>query len=305
MTPNGQQPGHVGEEPGTVGRDNAHPAARRLPRDDALHPLARQVGGPGQRRLLQGRQAGQRSAGRGDQITDEPRPPRVPRVPTDRCRIRHRECMQEVEGEDVVAHRCRERCHRGRVGRIAAGSELGQREVLAHQGEHERGVGGRHTPAVQHRSGEPLPLGGVLDRRGALADVVQERSDEQQVRTGDPSHEFGGPDHALQAVSVHRMPVHWAVLGAAAHERPLGQPVLDDARQIERFPGRHERRSGGQQLAQRLQRAGIPRDGSRGLAQCCREVGERCGGERAGYPCGLGRRTQRGHEGVGRGRAGT
>ncbi len=222
---------------------------------------------------------------------------------THRCGIGDRQGMEQIEGQDIVVHRRRERRHRGRVGRIAAGSELGQREVLAHQGEHERGVGGRHTPAVQHRSGEPLPLGGVLDRRGALADVVQERSDEQQVRTGDPSHEFGGPDHALQAVAVHRMPVHRTVLGTAAHERPLGQPVLDDARQIESLPGRHERRSGGQQLAQRLQRAGIPRDGSRVLAQCCREVGERGGGERAGRPCGLGRRTQRGHQGIGRGRA--
>jgi hypothetical protein len=103
-----------------------------------------------------------------------------------------------------------------------------------------------------------------------LADVVQQRTDGQQVRTIDSPKDLRGLDARLDAVPIDGVAVHWRRRSAQADVGPLRQPVIDHSGVVELVPHWHQARAGGEQVDQGPGGAGRPRH--RELAERGREV---------------------------------
>src|SRR5690606_12201480 len=70
----------------------------------------------------------------------------------------------------------------------------------------------------------------------ALADVVQQRGDEQQVGAVHAPGEGGGAHGGLDEVPVDGPQVHGVALRAAAHALPVGQQPADQALRLQGLP---------------------------------------------------------------------
>ena len=114
-----------------------------------------------------------------------------------------------------------------------------------------RAAGGAARAAASATSSRSKPMRAATRRRAArpprcgrpgraLADVVQQGGDEQQVG---PAHPRGSArtrlDGRLQHVPVDGAAVHGVALRPVPDQRPLGQQPVDQAGLVERLPHRH------------------------------------------------------------------
>ncbi len=95
----------------------------------------------------------------------------------------------------------------------------------------------------------------------ALAQVVQQRRQQQQVRSGDPARQLRGSRRRLDEVPVDRVAVEAVALRTAAHRGPLRQQRDEQPHPVERLEHRHGRAARGEQPDERLAR--LPRPGVR------------------------------------------
>ena len=133
---------------------------------------------------------------------------------------------------------------------VPAGGELDEGEVLAHERGDHGDVGLAVAQASHDHLGDGCPRGRVVAGAGDLADVVQERREQQQVGSPDASQQPGGMDDRLDEVAVHGVPVDGVALGTGADRSPLGQPALDDALLVQALPHGDEPGPGGEQVAE-------------------------------------------------------
>ncbi len=131
-------------------------------------------------------------------------------------------------GHDVDGHR---------VLHVPRGAHLGEQQVPADQRPDRVRVGRREAHPCRHRSGDRCAGHGVVDRP-ALADVVQQCRDEQQIRALHPPDQAGRLDAGLDHVPVDRETVHGRGVPQQAHPRPLREQVLDRARSRRGSPRR-------------------------------------------------------------------
>ncbi len=78
-------------------------------------------------------------------------------------------------------------------------------------------------------------------------DVVQERSEHEQVGPAHVPGMAGGVGHGLEQVPVHAPTVVGVELGPVTDMRPLGQVALPDPELVERLDGVDARRAHGQE----------------------------------------------------------
>ncbi len=124
---------------------------------------------------------------------------------------------------------------------IVAGSErsrrighVGQQEVVLHEAHQHLDVGRWETEPRADAPDERHPLGRVI-ARVPLAEVVEQRPEQQQVGTIDPAGEGGGVGGRLPEVAVDGEAVVGVALRAAAHGRPLREQPHEDPPLVERF----------------------------------------------------------------------
>ena len=117
------------------------------------------------------------------------------------------------------------------------------------------------------------PVGRVVVRAAHLADVVEQRGEQQQVGPGDPTDQPGGADDGLDEVPVDGVPVHGVALRPAAHRRPLRDPRVDD-RRPGRGPPTRARAPGRRRAGRREGRAATGGHGAGGGGSAAREVVE-------------------------------
>ncbi len=126
-------------------------------------------------------------------------------------------------------------------------------------GDDGRRVAVRQPDPGGDRPGDAGADRGVVDAGRALADVVQQRAEQQQVRPGDASAQAGRAGRGLQQVPVDRVPVDGVVLGAEAHRVPLGQQPDQQADLVEGLQDGHRSVPGTEQRDELRQRRRRPR----------------------------------------------
>ena len=100
------------------------------------------------------------------------------------------------------------------------------------------------------RTRQPRALGRVVAGTGTLADVVQQRREQERLPVLDDALVASRPRDGLHQVTVDGVPVDRRPLRPVAHARPLGDPRGHDAGQVEGLPDGHLRGTGAQQLQQ-------------------------------------------------------
>ena len=166
--------------------------------------------------------------------------------------------MQQVErvlAPDVVRHRL----DRRRIREIATGGEARQQEVQADEVDQHRDVGGGVPHAGRHDRGQRDAVVGVVTR-AALAQVVQERADQQEVGPTDPTHAFARACHRLQEVPVDGEAVERVALRPEPHRVPLGQELHQQSVLVEELELRHRGVAAAQQRDEGVAGVVAPRD---------------------------------------------
>ena len=123
-----------------------------------------------------------------DQASDQARLPLAPCRGTGGERIGDGQRGEQVEGV-LGADGVGDRGDGGRVVEVASGGEAREQKVVAYEVDEHRDVVGVEAHPRRDRLGEHHPVVGVVAGT-TLAQVVQERADEQQVGPTDRSHEI-------------------------------------------------------------------------------------------------------------------
>jgi hypothetical protein len=123
---------------------------------------------------------------------------------------------------------------RGGIVEVATRGRVGQQEMEPHEVDKDVDIGGRETHARGDVLDDLHADGGVIPGE-PLADVVQERADEEQIGPFDPVGQLGGERRGLQQVPVDGVRVVRVALGLVAHGGPLGNEAHQEPVLVERF----------------------------------------------------------------------
>ncbi len=135
----------------------------------------------------------------------------------------------------------------------------------------------------------------------ALADVVQQGADQEQVRPGDGTGQRGRIRRGLDEVTIDGEAVVRIVLRPAAHMAPVRQQLHEDPGVIQCLDYGYRGRPGGEQPDERLARFERPRHGHRSAlggqprkrVRGERQVGDRRRAGGSKHEDGIGRRVGR------------
>ena len=197
----------------------------------------------------------------GHQLADEGGLPAAPRGGAGGRGVGLGERVQQVQhlgAADEVRHGLGGR----RVGEVAPGRDVGQQQVVPDQRDEDRDVvRGQPEPRPGHR--DQVGPDGAVVARPALADVVQQGGEQQQVGAGDPPGQPGRGRRGLGEVPVDGEAVHGVALRLRPHALPLRQQPDEQPGVVERLQRRYGARAGGEQSDQRVQRRAGPGLGQR------------------------------------------
>ena len=162
----------------------------------------------------------QLAAGADDEVREQRPLPGGPRQRSGGQRIclgKGREELQELHRAHRAGHR------RDRVGviQVPTRGDLGQQQVVPAQVDERLAVRLVVAQVRGDLADQAHPDVGVVLPRPPLADVVQQRTHEQQVRPVHPSGQGTGLHSGLQQVPVDGVPVDRVVLGRGAHDLPV------------------------------------------------------------------------------------
>ncbi len=195
----------------------------------------------------------------GDQIGDQPGLPVAP-CRRARCRgVRDRQRMQQVEQLTGPIDRVGHRGHGHRVAEVAAGRGVRQQQVVTGQGGYRRDIVGRQAHALP----DPFGMHRADDRvlaRVALADVVQQGAEQQQIGARHLAGELRGLRGRLEQMPVDGEAVHRIVLGLAAHGVPFGNEAGEQTGVIERLEHLNRGLAGAEHGDEVVAHVGRPRD---------------------------------------------
>ena len=161
----------------------------------------------------------------------------------------------------IADHATHER-DRAVVVEIPPGRDVGQEEVVLDEGGEHGDVVSVEPDARADRRHD-LHADRAVVARVALADVVEERTEDEQVRAGHAVDEVGRFGRGLPQVPVDREPVVGVALGPAAVRGPLGDQVHPQTAMVERLDHRDGGAPAQQQLDEELASFRRPRRGER------------------------------------------
>ena len=145
-------------------------------------------------------------------------------------------------------------------------AHVGQQQVQLNEPDQNDALVGREPHAFGHFGADHHAGFGVVAGE-ALAQVVEEGADEQQVGPVDSVDEAGGVGASLEQVAVHGEAVVRVALGLVAYGRPLRQVALEEPATVEGLDGGDGRTPGGEHPHQDgPQRVGPGHIRGRGLA---------------------------------------
>lgn len=188
-----------------------------------------------------------------DQVGDERAPPGRPGGRSGGQRVRLGQGVQQLQ-RALRPDRLGDGPHGGRVLQVAPGGGVHEQQVVPYEGREYGDVVAVEADARGDVLGDDL-VGHRMVAGPALADVVQQRGDQQQVGAVDAAGELGGAHGRLDEVPVDGPDVHGVALGAAAHPLPVGQHAGDQALGLQRLPdldGGLSRAEQGHELLARL-----------------------------------------------------
>ena len=186
---------------------------------------------------------------RRDQLGHQPALPVRPGGRAGGVRVGAGQRVQQVQGGGV-ADRLGDRGDGDRVAQVAAGGHVRQQQVQPDQLLDGGDVGRRQADPGGDLGGDRGADDAVVAGQ-ALADVVQERADQQQVGPVHLAGVGGRLVGGLDQVPVQGEAVHRVVLRQAAHPGPLRQPGVDQAVPVAGLPGGQQARAGAEQRDQR------------------------------------------------------
>ena len=168
-----------------------------------------------------------------DQVGHQPGLPRTPRRRPGGAAVRLGQRGQEVKGDPITGG-AGDSGDGGRVVEVAPGRRVREQEVVAHEVDEDRDVFGREA----HAGGDALDDLHAHRRvvaREPLADVVEQRADEQEVRAFDPIGQAGGIGGGFEQVPVDGVRVVGVALRFVAHGGPLRDESHQEAVLVERL----------------------------------------------------------------------
>ena len=167
--------------------------------------------------------------------------------------------MEQFEGRQV-AEDARNLVDDGGILQVATGRGVRQEQVVPDQLHDDRAVVRVEAHACGQVRGNARADDAVIAAT-RLADVVEERTDEQQVWPGDVAGERAGLHRRLDQVSIDRVLVHGVALRSRADDVPPGDEAADHAVLVEGLPHTDHRRARAQQRHERLAHLARPRGG--------------------------------------------
>jgi hypothetical protein len=203
-----------------------------------------------------------------DQLVDQAPLPRAPRGGAGRAGVGLGEGVQQVEHLGR-ADGVRDGLGGGGVGEVATGRGVGQQQVVLDHPDQDVDVGRRQPqPRADRGDHDHAHLGVVAGP--SLADVVQQRAEQQQVGAGDAPGERGRAGGGLGQVPVDGEAVVAVALRPAADLGPLRQQAHQQPGLVEVLEHRDGGGAGGQQADQLLAGGGGPRLGRSGHSRASR-----------------------------------
>ena len=205
--------------------------------------------------------AGQHGADPAHQVGDQAGLPVVPRRRAGGQPVRvDSACSSSSSGPR--ADRRRDLLHGHRVVQVPPGRDLGEQQVVADRGGDQLRVGLAEADPLAHVAGDHL-AGDAVVAGPALADVVQQRGEQQQVGPRHVAGVGGGVGRALDEVPVHGETVQRVALRAVAHPLPVRDQRGEQALLVERLPDGDRVLPGAEQGEQLVARLVRPRDRQR------------------------------------------
>ncbi len=142
--------------------------------------------------------------------------------------------MQQFEGA-LGADGVGDRADGGGVVQVAPGGGLDEEQVVADEGGEDGGVRAVEADAGGGVAGDGL-AGDAVVAGPALAEVVQQCGDEEEVGAAHAAGERGGADGGLDQVAVDGPQVDGVALRAAADAFPVGQQPGDQSLGLQCLP---------------------------------------------------------------------
>ena len=193
----------------------------------------------------------------GDELVDEGRLPRSPCARSGRLAIRLGKRVQQLERVEVTDRLGHTR-HRRWIAHIATRRRVGQQQVIASERhEHRTFVRRKAEPRRRSVSMQLGPDLGVIAGI-PLAQIVQPRSEQQQIGASDTVSQRSGLDRGFDQMPIDREPVIRVVLWLAAAPSPLGQHTRQEVVLVERLECGDGRRACRQRIEQRRPSLGAP-----------------------------------------------
>ena len=194
--------------------------------------------------------AAEHVGGAADEVADELGLPRAPRGRTGGLAVGLGERGEQPEGAQV-ADGLGHRLDGGGVVEVAPGGDVGEQQVVAHHRDEHVDVGRRRGPCAAPIVAHELDADLGVVARVALADVVEEGAEHEQVGPVGAGDEGGGVGARLHQVPVDGEAVVGVALRLAAHGLPLGEHVHPEAHLVERLDHRDGAVPGEEQVDQR------------------------------------------------------
>ena len=185
--------------------------------------------------------------------------------------------MQQLERRHV-ADRLGDLADRRRVGQVAPHGDVGQQQVVLHEPHQHVDVAGRETEARTDLADERHPRRGVIAGI-ALAEIVEQRPEHEEVGAVDAAGEGGGVGGRLPQVPVDGEAVVGVALRPAAHGIPLRQQPHEDAPLVERLEHVDRPMTLAEEGDELLQRPVRPALLPRGDVDACRQLVQRRAGQ--------------------------
>ena len=150
--------------------------------------------------------------------------------------------MQEIEKGPVSLECVDHSLHRCRIVEVATGGGFRQQQVVAHHRRQRRDVGRPESQAISDRGGQ-FGTDDAVVSPSPLPDVVDQRTEHEQIRPSDASGESACIRGGFDQVPIHRPRMDGVARRKIANGPPLRQESTPEPGPVHRLDHRNRTRS--------------------------------------------------------------